>query len=337
MKALITLPKNSMTETFFTPEIKDYVETLGEIVWNEYDRHLTVDEIKERITDCDVYVTCWGSPRLDKEILDSAPKLKLLTHVAGTVVPFVSDEMWDRGIRVICGNDYFAESVAEGTIAYMLSALRMIPYYSNNLMKNKIWAGGNDWSDSLIYKKVGLISYGAIAKHLVKKLQPFNVELLVYDIVDIPKEDMDKYNFRQASMEEIFSTCDIVSVHTPLNEKTQHLVDDKYLSLLKKGALFVNTSRGGVVDQEALTKHLTAGHFNAMLDVLEKEPIDMDDPLLSLPNVLLMPHRGGPTINLRQVITKALLTESRDFIDNGVELLSKDEISRERALQMSRS
>lgn len=337
MKALITLPKNEMADTFFSEENIKLAESLGEIIWNDSDKPMSIEKIKENIADCDVYVTCWGSARLDKEILDCAPKLKLLTHVAGTVVPFVSDEMWDRGIRVICGNDFFAESVAEGTIAYMLSSLRKIPHYSTQLMQKGIWAGGNDPSDSLIYKKVGIISYGAIAKHLVKKIQPFNVELLVYDIVDIPKEDMEKYNFRQSSMEEIFSTCDIVSVHTPLNPHTHHLIDDKYLSMMKKGSLFVNTSRGGVVDQQALTKHLVNGDFNAMLDVLEKEPIDKDDVLLTLPNVLLMPHRGGPTINLRQVITKALLIESKNFVDDGVELLAKDEITRERAKQMSNS
>ena len=337
MKALITPPRNVTFDTFFTPEIAEYVKSLGEIVWNETDRQMTVEEIKEKIVDCDVYVTCWGSPRLDKEILDCAPKLKLLTHIAGTVVPFVSDEMWERGIRVICGNDYFAESVAEGTIAYMLSVLRRIPYYSTRLMKEGIWAGGNDPSESLIYKKVGLISYGAIAKHLVKKLQPFNVELLVYDIVDIPKEEQERYNFKQSTMEEIFSTCDIVSVHTPLNPHTHHLIDDRLLSLLKKDSLFVNTSRGGVVDQTALTKHLVNGDFNAMLDVLEKEPIDKDDVLLTLPNVLLMPHRGGPTINLRKVITKNLLLESKNFVDDGIDLLPKDEITKERAVQMSNS
>ena len=337
MKALITLPKNAMSETFFTKENIDFVNSLGEIIWNESDQPMSVEEIKKNIVDCDVYVTCWGSPALTKEILDCAPKLKLLTHVAGTVVPFVTDEMWEKGIRVICGNDYFAESVAEGTIAYMLSALRMIPHYSTQLKEKAIWAGGNDPSDSLIYKKVGLISYGAIAKHLVKKLQPFNVDLSVYDIVDIPKEDMEKYNFRQSSMEEIFSTCDIVSIHTPLNANTHHLIDDRLLSMMKKGSLLVNTSRGAVIDQKALTEHLEKGDFNAMLDVLEKEPIDKDDPLLSLPNVLLMPHRGGPTINLRSVIAKNLLIESRDFIDNGKELLAKDEITRERAASMSKS
>ena len=75
------------------------------------------EEIADAIGNSDVYITLWGSPRLDESILKKAPSLKLLTHLAGTVVPFVSDELWERGIRVISGNDYFAESVAEGTLA----------------------------------------------------------------------------------------------------------------------------------------------------------------------------------------------------------------------------
>ena len=337
MKAIVTLPKNQMFDTFFPKENIELAESLGEIIWNDADTPMSVEEIKKNIADCDVYITCWGSQRLDKEILDCAPNIKLLTHMAGTVVPVVSDELWDRGIRVIAGNDYFAESVAEGTIGYMLASLRRMKHYSNKLTDEGLWKEGDFYNESLIYKKVGLISYGAIAKHLVKKLQPFNVELLVYDIYDIPVEDQEKYNFRQATMEEIFSTCDIVSVHTPLNEHTFHLINDYHFSMMKKGSLLVNTSRGAVLDQDALTNHLSEGHFSAALDVFETEPLPKDDPLRGLPNVFLMPHMGGPTIDIRAVLTKHLLIESQKFIDEGVDLLAKDEITRARAEQMSRS
>lgn len=120
MKALITLQKNETFDTFFPKEVMEYVNTLGEIIWHEGSEVMTTEEIKEKIADCDVYVTGWNSPALTKEILQYAPKLRLLVHVAGTVVPYVTDEMWDRGIRVICGNDFFAESVAEGTIGYKI-------------------------------------------------------------------------------------------------------------------------------------------------------------------------------------------------------------------------
>ena len=127
MKAFVTLPRGAVFDTFFTPENIALAESLGEVIWNETDRHLTPDEIAARIGDCDTYITGWGSPRLDRAILDAAPKLRLLTHLCGTVVPFVSEPMWERGIRVLSGNRFFAESVAEGTLAYILAALRDIP------------------------------------------------------------------------------------------------------------------------------------------------------------------------------------------------------------------
>ena len=118
------------------------------------------------------------------------------------------------------------------------------------------------------------------------------------------------------------------------NDKTHHLINDRLLALIKPGALFVNTARGGVVDQAALTRHLANGDFNAALDVYEKEPIDMDDPLLSLDNVMLLPHQGGPTTNLRPVITRALITESHEYLDLGMGL--KNEITRAYAANMSK-
>ena len=114
MKAFVTLPRGAVFDTFFTPENIALAEHLGEVVWNETDRHLTPEEIAARIGDCDTYITGWGSPRLDRAILDAAPNLRLLTHLCGTVVPFVSEPMWERGIRVLSGNRFFAESVAEG-------------------------------------------------------------------------------------------------------------------------------------------------------------------------------------------------------------------------------
>ena len=120
----------------------------------------------------------------------------------------------------------------------------------------------------------------------------------------------------------------------PYNDKTHHLINDKLLSTIKPGALLVNTARGGVIDQAAMTRHLENGDFFAALDVYEREPIDTDDPLFSVDNVLMLPHQGGVTTNLRRVLTKALLNESRDFIEKNAPL--KDEIPSEYAKNMSR-
>ena len=98
MKSFVTLPKNSVFPTFFTQENIELIKSLGDVEWNEGSVHLTPEEISRRIGESEIYVTGWGSPRLDGKILDAAPDLRLLVHLCGTVVPFVSDEMWDRGI-----------------------------------------------------------------------------------------------------------------------------------------------------------------------------------------------------------------------------------------------
>ena len=333
MRSFISLAKGNTFDSFFDKDNIDLAQSLGGVVWNEYSRRMTSEEVAERIGDCENYVTLWSSPRLDATILDRAPRLKLLTHLGGTVVPFVSDEMWERGIRVISANDYFAESVAEGTLAYILAALRDIPKYSYELKEQKKWKTSLSYSAGLRGKTVGIVSYGTIARKLVPILSQFKVRIMVYDIKPLPTEDVLRYGLVQATLDRIFSECDIISLHTPLFDATRHMIGEELLSRIKDGALFVNTSRGGVVDQAALERALADGRFKAILDVYETEPPSEDCPLYGLPNVIMMPHMAGPTVDLHSIITRELLLESAAYIDRGEPLTH--EITRDRASTMS--
>ena len=333
MRSFISLAKGNTFNSFFDKNNIELAQTLGGAEWNEFSRHMTSDEIAERIGECENYVTLWGSARLDARILDKAPKLKLLTHLGGTVVPFVSEEMWERGIRVISANDYFAESVAEGTLAYMLAALRDIPKYSRELKEDKRWKTSLSTSAGLMGKTVGLVSYGTIAKKLVPLLSRFKVRILVYDIKPLPAEDVSRYGLIQATLDRVFSESDIISLHTPLFDATYHLVGEELLSRIKDGALFVNTSRGAVVDQAALERELAKGRFRAVLDVYEKEPPEEECPLYELPNVIMMPHMAGPTTDMHSLLTRELLLEGAAYIDRGEAL--RHEVTRTMAATMS--
>lgn len=333
MRSFISLAKGNTFDSFFDKVNIDLTEGLGGAVWNEYPRRMTSEEVAERIGDCENYVTLWGSPRLDAKILDNAPNLKLLTHLGGTVVPFVSDEMWERGIKVISANDYFAESVAEGTLAYILAALRDIPMYSYELKEQKKWKTSLSYSAGLMGRTIGLVSYGTIAKKLVPLLSQFKVRIMVYDIKPLPTEDVSRYGLTQATLDRVFSECDIISLHTPLFDATRHLIGEELLSKIKDGALFVNTSRGAVVDQAALERELAKGRFKAILDVYETEPPAEDCSLYRLPNVIMMPHMAGPTTDMHRLIARDLLLEGAAFIDRGEPLLH--EITRTVASTMS--
>ena len=333
MKSLISVSRGETFNTFFNKENIELAESFGGAIWNEKEHRMTPAEVAERIGDCENYVTLWSSPRLDAEILKNAPNLKILTHLGGTVVPFVSDEMWERGIKVISANDYFAESVAEGTLAYILCALRDIPKFSSELKVEKKWRPEPWYTAGLMGKKIGIVSYGTIARKLVKILAQFKVSMLVYDIKPLPTEDVEKYGLEAASLERVFEECDIISLHTPLFDATYHMVDTPLLSRIKDGALFVNTSRGGIVNQRALEAELGKGRFRAVLDVFEEEPPKDDCALYGLDNVMMIPHMAGPTIDMRTYITRSLLLEAAGYVDLGKSL--EHEITRAQAATMS--
>lgn len=334
MKALVAIKRDKTFDTFFTKDNIDYANSLGEIVWLDT---LTAspDELKEKIKDCDAYITCWGSPALTPELLDSAPNLKLLTHLGSSVAPVATPAVFERGIKVISGFDYFSKSTAEGVIAYMLAALRDIPFFNDRLKNKKIWHEENDYTDSVLYKNIGIVGFGGVAKYVVKMLQNFDVNIKVYNRSEIPADVKNQYGITQCPIDEVFSTCDIISLHLPYNDGTHHMIDERLLSLIKPGALFVNTARGAIVDEDAMTRHLEKGDFNAALDVYGKEPIDMSSPLLDLDNVLMLPHQAGVTVNLRSLLTRDLIKETADFIDNGAPL--KNEILGAKAKNMSKS
>ena len=333
MKALVAIKQDKTFDTFFTKDNIEFAESLGEIVWLDTAKE-SIDDLKEKIRDCDTYISCWGSPALTPDILECAPKLKLLTHLGSTVAPVVCDEVYERGIKVISGFDYFSKSTAEGAVAYMLAAMRNIPFYNDRLKEKRIWREIDDYTDSVIYKKVGLVGYGGVGRYVAKMLSTFDVDMKVSARRELPEEDKKLFGFTQCSMEEIFETCDIISIHLAYNNATHHIIGDELLSKIKKGALLVNTARGAVIDEAAMIKHLQNGDFYAALDVYESEPINMDNPMLSLPNVLMLPHQAGVTVNLRAVLTHDLLKESVDFIDNGIPV--KNEILATKATSMSK-
>lgn len=333
MKIFVTTPQGPVFDSFFPPENIRLAESLGEIIWNESTEQYTTEQVMEKIGDCDVYMTTWSAPNLDARIMDAAPNLKIMTHLCGSVKPYAADEVWDRGLKVISGNRFFAESVAEGALAYMLASLRDIPYYSRRLKEEHLWKPVDFKNQGLAGKKIGIVSYGAIARNLVRILSVFRVELYVYDIIPLPEEDVQKYNLHQASLDEIFSSCDIISIHTPKIPATYHMINAHLLSLIRPGALFVNTARGAVIDQKALEKELADGRFRAALDVYDPEPPEDDNPMYDMPNVLMMPHMGGPTMDLRKFIARELLLETAGYLTQGSELPS--EITKKMASTMT--
>ena len=127
MKLLVTAPQGVIRESFLPKQVRDRLESVAEVEYNTLSRNWTPEELRDRLHGVDVALTGWGTTLFDETVLAGADRLRLIAHTGGSVTPVMSDAAYDRGIRVISGNEMYAESVAESVIAYALTALRKIP------------------------------------------------------------------------------------------------------------------------------------------------------------------------------------------------------------------
>ncbi len=312
MKILVTIPEGSTKETFITERALSELRKLGEVVETTSVHQLSEEEICTMGSDAEIILCGWGSVELGQKILKGMPDLKLIAYTGGSSSGVIAPEILQSHVQVISGNNVFAKSVAEGCLAYTLCALRQLEYYMN-MVRAGDWHDGTFSNRGLIGKKVGLVGFGTIAKYYAELLRWFDVELLIYSGY-LTEDEAAKYGGRLASLEEIFSTCDVVSVHSALNDKNRGLVSRNLMEMLKPDALLVNTSRGEVVDEAAMEELLVEKRFSAALDVFSVEPIPPESKLRELPNVVLIPHMGGPTIDMREYVTLTLIRDIERFL-----------------------
>lgn len=313
MKIYVAMPEGHIRNTFFTTHSKAVLDALGEVSYNPYDRQLTAEELRDILPGIDILIGGWGCTAITEEVLSKADALKIVAYTGGTVSGFATDAVYERGIIVLSGNQVFAESVAESNICYMMAMLRQVPKY-NDLMRLGGWKEPDYYSEGLMDKTVGIVGYGMTSKYLVKMLTPFHCEIKIYS-GHLTQEEAAQYGATLVSLDEIFETCDIISIQSSRTAATFHLVGEVQLKKMKDGALLVNTARGNIIDEEALIRELETGRIRAALDVYCKEPPATDNKLRYLPNVLTMPHMAGPTIDRRQHVTMALAKDIQAFID----------------------
>lgn len=331
MKIFITMPHTPTADSFFTPEVTGALKALGEVERNPYERDLTAEEMIEMAKDAEILITGWGTCYLEKRDIVQMPKLRLIAHTAGSVAILASHDIYETGVRVISGNDIFARSVAEGCLCYTLCALRRIEHYVNEVREGR-WLESGFSNRGLIGKRVGIVGFGAIARYFLELIRWFQCETLIYSS-HLTKEEAAEFGGRKAGLEEIFSSCDVVSVHYSLTPKTEGLITRQLLERLRPKALLVNTSRGKVIDEQALFELLEQGRFYGALDVYAEEPLRKDNPIRQCRNVLLMPHMAGPTVDMRKVVAAELAKDIQRFV-NDEKLVY--EITKEQAERMTR-
>lgn len=334
MNILVSIPKCFIFDTFLRPDTVKRLNAMGNVTYNETPNQFTHEELCEKIKGQDMIITGWVSPKLDEEVMAHADRLKYLVHTGGSVAPFVCEDVYKKGVKVLSGNELYAESVAEGVIAYALTALRQIPRFSANMQKGQ-WDTlnlGENCSRGLLDATVGIVSYGTISKYLVEFLQAFRCKIKLYSRKKLPQDFLDKNNITQVSLDEVFEGSDIISVQTALNEHTVGMINGTHLSKMKDGALFINTARGPVVNEDDLAEEIKKHRIYVALDVYSNEPLPADSPFIGHDNVLLMPHMAGPTMDRRNMITNRLLDDVEGFEAGGT---LKYEVPWEQAREMT--
>jgi len=296
----------------FSKRALELLAQYGTVAINEGDAG--EESVKKTIKDAEIVITSWGNKTLTKEILDECPNLKLVVHAAGTVKPIVSDELWNRNVRVAGSQKPLGIGVAETALGFTISASKNF-YRLNTNLHNGCWAEEKENIRELYEMTVGVISAGWAGRHYIKLLQNFDVYVLLYDPF-VSEEKAEQMGCKKVDLKELLSRSDILSVHAPSLPDTYHMLNADTLQYMKKDAILINTSRGSVIDEVALYKHMLAGNFKyACLDVFDPEPPAKDNPLRSLSNVVMTPHLAGLAQNGRHRIGMHAVKEIEKFLN----------------------
>ncbi len=255
---------------------------------------LTTPRARDVLADVEVLVTGWGCPPLDASVLRDAPRLRAVVHTAGSVRGFVTDACWERGIEVSSAAAANALPVAEYTLAMILLTGKRVLERARDYGASR--RRGN-WlhtpHDIGNYRRtVGILSASLIGRRVIELLRPHEVRVLLHDPY-VSDADAAELGVERVELAELFARCDTVSVHTPLLPATRGLVSRTLIDSMPADAVLINTARGAVVDQDALTDAVLAGRIRAVLDVTDPEVLPSEHPLWRCENALITPHLAG--------------------------------------------
>lgn len=269
------------------------LEELGEVV--VHDRTAQLDVVR-RAKDAEVVLT--NKTILDGFILNLLPKLKYIGVLATGYNVVDLDVARQREIVVTNIPAYSTQSVAQMAIAHLLNITQRVAHYAHEV-HNGVWSAQPDfcyWNTPLIElagKKIGIVGFGNTGQATAQIAEALGMEVWVY--TSKPKKSLPK-KYQKVTLNELFSACDVVSLHCPLTAENKEMVNSFRLSLMKQGAILINTSRGGLIDEKALEQALLSGKLlGAGLDVLSSEPVPNGNPLLKLKNCFITPHIAWAT------------------------------------------
>ena len=258
-----------------------------------YDPAITPEKILETVSKYNIIIVR-SRTTITKEIIDKADNCKIIARVGVGLDNVDQDAAKAKNIRVINAVEGAMNAVAELVLGLMLSLARQTARGDRGIRSGK-WLKKELMGTELRGKYLGIIGMGNIGKRLGRLAKALNMNIIGYDVIPIDEEFSKEVGLMKADLNTLLQSSDYVSIHVPLLDSTYHLIDAQKMETMKKTAKIINTSRGGVIDEDALYDALKNGKLGgAALDVFEKEPAT-NHKLTELENVILTPHIGAQT------------------------------------------
>ena len=296
MEKICVLVNEEFRKRVFSEKYYDRLRKLGEVKIYDKSDFSNVDYVIDFVKGATIIVTSWDSPQIDELILDACPNLKGVIHGAGSVKPILSDMFIKRKIRITNSAVAIGEGVAESALGFAISASKGF-YALSDDTKRGLWQENIKQKVKDFYDiTIGVISGGYVGSHMVKLLKNFHVDVLMYDPILTSKQISDM-GAKKVELNELMSMSDVISIHAPGIPATENMINARNLSLMKDGAILINTARGMIINEKDLIEELKKGRIFACIDVTNPEPPSRDNELRTLPNVVLTPHIAGTATN----------------------------------------
>jgi D-3-phosphoglycerate dehydrogenase len=278
---------------------------------------ISYEDLKSLVSDYQVLIVR-SRTKVTKEIIDAGRNLKIIAR-AGSGVDNIDVEYAEKkGIKVVCASESVTTSVAELTVGLMISLARHIPK-ADRAMKEGKWIRDKIEGWELQGKTVGIIGFGRIGQRVAKIAKALGMKIIVCELNSPPENLLKDLDAKLLPLKDLLKSSDIITLHVPLTQQTYHLIGEKEIQEMKKGAYIVNTSRGPIIDEKALFEALKTGKLGgAAVDVYEKEPPE-DYSFIKLPNVICTPHIGAQTLEAQRNASLAVATKIVEILKKSPE------------------
>ncbi|BCW99237.1 MAG: dehydrogenase [Armatimonadota bacterium] len=308
------LISNELRRDIFDDATWEDLLRVAEPVLPSADGPVTAQMARNLLRGARACITGWGSPALTADVLAEAELLGLVAHAAGSVKAFVSDALWERGVRVTSAAPALAVDVAWTTVALMVLARKNVFLLREHLRQGG-WKPMPGWPSSELYGAViGLVGASHVGRCVIRLLENSGARLLLYDPYVSGEEAARLGVEKREALDQLIAESDIVSLHAPKLPETHHMLNAGNLHLMKDHSILINTARGALIDEAALIELLRTRPIFACLDVTDPEPPAPDSPLRTLPNVLLTPHVAGCVGSGLKRLGAAAAEEVRRFL-----------------------